>query len=156
MAIFIGHRVSNKVLEKHIRVYLHSYIQAFDASFVRWYSLFMFPSSKIKTALVLYSGGRDSSATALEMARLGYMVKLFTCQWGLSELVGPRGDSAPDIRHAELMGAFPKYIDPGNYLLVSRDCPSLWVRAVTRRRTLGTQSSWGLSRNISTLIAQSW
>ncbi|PIP03568.1 MAG: hypothetical protein COX54_02975 [Candidatus Yonathbacteria bacterium CG23_combo_of_CG06-09_8_20_14_all_46_18] len=80
MAIFIGHRVSNKVLEKHIRVYLHSYIQAFDASFVRWYSLFMFPSSKIKTALVLYSGGRDSSATALEMARLGYMVKLFTCQ----------------------------------------------------------------------------
>ncbi|PIQ31390.1 MAG: hypothetical protein COW61_03715 [Candidatus Yonathbacteria bacterium CG17_big_fil_post_rev_8_21_14_2_50_46_19] len=117
MAIFIGHRVSNKVLEKHIRVYLHSYIQAFDASFVRWYSLFMFPSSKIKTALVLYSGGRDSSATALEMARLGYMVKLFTCQWGLSELVGPRGDSAPDIRHAELMGAFPKYIDPDRAIM---------------------------------------
>ncbi len=41
-----------------------------------------------KKALVLYSGGRDSSSAAVQMAQAGYLVKLFTYQAGLSELVG--------------------------------------------------------------------
>lgn len=60
-----------------------------------------------KVALMLFSGGRDSSSAAIEMVRAGYAVKLFTYQAGLSELVGPRGDSAPDIRHRELLKVFP-------------------------------------------------
>jgi 7-cyano-7-deazaguanine synthase in queuosine biosynthesis len=60
--------------------------------------------------LVLYSGGRDSSATALEMARTGYDVTLFTYSDGNQELIGKHGDSAPDIRHAELMRVFPESI----------------------------------------------
>lgn len=39
------------------------------------------------------------------------MVKLFSCGTN-SELVGPHGDSAPDIRHSELLRAFPGNIDP--------------------------------------------
>ena len=62
--------------------------------------------------LVLYSGGKDSSATALEMARLGYYVTLFTFDDGTPEITGPHGDSAPGIRHQELMRAFPHKIDP--------------------------------------------
>ena len=65
-----------------------------------------------KTILVLYSGGRDSSATAAELVRLGWYVKLFTYQAGLLELTGYLGDSAPDIRHKELLRAFPGSIDP--------------------------------------------
>ncbi|MDE2399455.1 MAG: 7-cyano-7-deazaguanine synthase [Patescibacteria group bacterium] len=68
----------------------------------------MDPSKKV---LVLFSGGRDSSSVVIEMVRAGYYVKLFTYQGGLPELVGPRGDSAPDIRHMELMKVFPKNID---------------------------------------------
>lgn len=64
-----------------------------------------------KEALVLYSGGRDSSAASIELALAGYRVKLFTYQTGLGELTGPRGDSAPDIRHKELIKAFPGSID---------------------------------------------
>ncbi|MDO8659309.1 MAG: 7-cyano-7-deazaguanine synthase [Candidatus Parcubacteria bacterium] len=64
-----------------------------------------------KTVLVLFSGGRDSSSVAVEMIRAGYKVKLFTYQGGLPELVGPRGDSAPDIRHLELLKVFPKSLD---------------------------------------------
>lgn len=62
--------------------------------------------------LVLYSGGRDSSATTVEMAIKKNYVKLFTFQAGASELVGRLGDSAPEIRHKELLKAFPEYIDP--------------------------------------------
>ncbi|MHB0978163.1 MAG: 7-cyano-7-deazaguanine synthase [Minisyncoccota bacterium] len=65
---------------------------------------------KPKTALVLFSGGRDSSAAAVELAKQGYMVRLYTCQNG-SELCGPQGDSAPDIRHKELVKAFPDNIE---------------------------------------------
>lgn len=67
--------------------------------------------NSLKKVLVLFSGGRDSSSTVIEMVRAGYSVKLFTYQGGLPELVGLRGDSAPDIRHMELMKAFPKNID---------------------------------------------
>ncbi len=63
-----------------------------------------------KVALVLFSGGRDSSSAAIEMVRAGYTVKLFTYQAGLPELLGPRGDSAPDIRHGELLNIFPHSI----------------------------------------------
>ncbi len=62
-------------------------------------------------ALVLFSGGRDSSATAIEMVRQGYDVTLFTFNGGMLELRGDRGDSAPDIRHAELLNAFPNQIN---------------------------------------------
>lgn len=72
--------------------------------------------SKLKTALVLFSGGRDSSASAVELAKQGYMVKLFSCETG-SELAGPHGDSAPDIRHSELLRAFPNNIDPDRILV---------------------------------------
>lgn len=68
-------------------------------------------SSK-KEALVLFSGGRDSSAAAVEMIKAGYKISLFTFQAGLPELVGPKGDSAPDIRHAELLRAFPHQLSP--------------------------------------------
>ncbi|HEC33067.1 MAG TPA: hypothetical protein ENI63_02290 [Candidatus Kaiserbacteria bacterium] len=64
-----------------------------------------------KKVLVLFSGGRDSSSVAIEMARAKYLVKLFTYQAGSEELIGHRGDSAPDIRHAELLKAFPHHID---------------------------------------------
>ncbi len=64
-----------------------------------------------KRVLVLYSGGRDSSSVAIDMARQGYFVTLYTYQAGLPELVGLRGDSAPEIRHAELLKAFPQQID---------------------------------------------
>ncbi len=60
--------------------------------------------------LVLYSGGKDSSATAIEMAQKGHYVKLFTYQAGLPELTGRLGDSAPEIRHKELLKAFPENI----------------------------------------------
>jgi len=62
-----------------------------------------------KKALVLFSGGRDSSSAVVEMVRAGYSIRLFTYQ--MKELVGPRGDSAPDIRHLELINAFPNKID---------------------------------------------
>lgn len=64
-----------------------------------------------KETLVLFSGGRDSSATAIEMTRLGFQVNLFTYQAGLSELTGEQGDSAPNIRHKELLIALPESIN---------------------------------------------
>lgn len=63
-----------------------------------------------KKVLVTFSGGRDSSAAALELARDGYQVLLFTFQGGLSELTGHAGDSAPDIRHKEINKAYPNLI----------------------------------------------
>jgi len=46
------------------------------------------------------------------MARAGYRVKLFSCQWGTQELIGSSGDSSPNIRHQELIRAFPELVDP--------------------------------------------
>ncbi len=66
---------------------------------------------KTEEVLVLFSGGRDSSCAAVELAARGYKVRLYTYQAGLPELKGPLGDSAPDIRHRELIGAFPNNID---------------------------------------------
>lgn len=66
--------------------------------------------NKSKEILVLFSGGRDSSATAIEMARSGFQVNLFTYQAGLPELTGEQGDSAPNIRHKELFNTFPELI----------------------------------------------
>ena len=63
-----------------------------------------------KKVLVLFSGGKDSSATAIEMARAGYVAHLYTYQAGMPELSGPRGESAPDIRHQELLNVFPEKI----------------------------------------------
>ena len=70
-----------------------------------------------KKALVLFSGGKDSSATVVEMIRAGYNPVLFTFQIGKPELVGPKGDSAPDIRYFELMKAFPQRIFPERIIL---------------------------------------
>lgn len=67
--------------------------------------------SSSKKALVLFSGGKDSSATVIEMIRAGYNVTLFTFQLGKAEVIGPNGDSAPDIRHLELRKVFPQHID---------------------------------------------
>jgi len=67
--------------------------------------------NKFKEVLVLFSGGRDSSSAAVLLAKMGYKLKLFTCQAGPSELMGPLGDSAPDIRHKELIKVFPQSID---------------------------------------------
>ncbi len=63
-------------------------------------------------ALVLFSGGKDSSATAVELVKLGYEVTLLSCMIGQSELTGARGDSAPDIRMLEMLKAFPESIYP--------------------------------------------
>lgn len=60
-----------------------------------------------KRVLVTFSGGRDSSSVAVEMAKSGYLVTLYTYQAGAPELTGFLGDSAPDIRHKELLKAFP-------------------------------------------------
>lgn len=75
-----------------------------------------------KKALVLFSGGKDSSAAVVEMIRKGYTITPFTFQIGKGELVGPNGDSAPDIRYLELLKAFPQKIDKrvitgNNYLI---------------------------------------
>ena len=68
-------------------------------------------ANKSKEVLVLFSGGRDSSSVAVLLAKMGYKVKLFTCVAGPSELTGPFGDSAPDIRHKELIKVFSQNID---------------------------------------------
>lgn len=64
-----------------------------------------------KRVLVTFSGGRDSSSVAIEMVKSGYHVVLYTYQAGMPELTGFLGDSAPDIRHKELLKAFPGFID---------------------------------------------
>jgi 7-cyano-7-deazaguanine synthase in queuosine biosynthesis len=64
-----------------------------------------------KQVLVTFSGGRDSSSVAVEMAKQGYFITLYTYQAGMPELTGFLGDSAPDIRHKELLKAFPGLID---------------------------------------------
>jgi len=46
-----------------------------------------------------------------EQFKKSYRVILFTCEAGPSELTGPLGDSAPAIRHGELLNAFPNNID---------------------------------------------
>ncbi len=68
-------------------------------------------SGRSKEVLVLYSGGKDSSATAVELAVSGHQVTLFSCVAGPTELSGPKGDSAPDIRTHELLKAFPNNIN---------------------------------------------
>lgn len=67
--------------------------------------------NKQKGALVLFSGGRDSSATAIEMIKKDFYSTLFTYQAGLSELTGEQGDSAPSIRHKELISIFTESIN---------------------------------------------
>lgn len=63
-----------------------------------------------KRTLALFSGGRDSSAATIKMLKDGYEVILFTYQAGIPELTGDQGDSAPDIRHTELLRAFPEHV----------------------------------------------
>lgn len=64
-----------------------------------------------KRVLVTFSGGRDSSSVAVDMVERGYFVTLYTYQAGMPELTGFLGDSAPDIRHKELLKAFPGKVD---------------------------------------------
>lgn len=71
-----------------------------------------------KKALVLFSGGRDSSATVVEMIRAGYKVKLFT-YYEFPGIVGPNGDSASSIRYKELLNSFPKQIDPDRIIKIN-------------------------------------
>jgi 7-cyano-7-deazaguanine synthase in queuosine biosynthesis len=73
-----------------------------------------------KEALILYSGGRDSSAAIVEMIREGYLIKAFTLQ--LIELTGPNGDSAPDIRYQEIKKAFPEQVDADRFI-----CKNLYL-----------------------------
>lgn len=61
-------------------------------------------------ALVLFSGGKDSSAAAVALAVAGYQITLFSCVAGPTELTGPKGDSATDIRTHELAKSFPERI----------------------------------------------
>lgn len=68
-------------------------------------------TDKSGMTLVLFSGGRDSSSVAVKLAMSGYNIRLYTYQAGLSELAGPAGDSAPDIRHKELISMFPNQIE---------------------------------------------
>jgi len=70
-----------------------------------------------KKILVLFSGGKDSSATVVEIIRAGYKPILFTFQLGKAELMGSNGDSAPDIRHLELIKAFPQCVDSQRVIL---------------------------------------
>lgn len=70
-----------------------------------------------KKVLVLFSGGKDSSATMIEMIRVGYNVVPFTFQLGRPELFGPHGDSAPDIRYSELRKVFPEHVAPKRVVL---------------------------------------
>ncbi|MGB8815955.1 MAG: hypothetical protein WCC74_01795 [Minisyncoccia bacterium] len=71
-----------------------------------------------KIVLVLFSGGRDSSATVIEMIRAGYKVKLFT-YLEFPGIVGPNGDSPSSIRYKELLNAFPKYIDSDRVIKIN-------------------------------------
>lgn len=87
-----------------------------------------------KEVLVLFSGGRDSSSTVIEMARMGFKVTLFTYQAGLSELVGPRGDSAPDIRHKELLKLFPDLVNNDRVITTN----SYLIRKLAIERTNST------------------
>lgn len=78
-----------------------------------------------KEALVLFSGGRDSSSVVVKLALESYRIKLFTYQAGLPELTGTLGDSAPDIRQKELISIFSEQIDPhrvieGNTYLIRK------------------------------------
>lgn len=63
-----------------------------------------------KKVLVLFSGGKDSSATAIEMVRAGYDVQLFTYS-EYPGVTGPNGDSPSSIRHKELTNFSPDRID---------------------------------------------
>jgi len=71
-----------------------------------------------KKALVLFSGGRDSSAAAVEMIRAGYKVKLFTYS-EFPGIVGPNGDSPSSIRYKELLNSFPTQIDPDRVIRIN-------------------------------------
>lgn len=71
-----------------------------------------------KKVLVLFSGGRDSSATVIEMIRAGYKVKLFT-YLEFPGIVGPNGDSPSSIRYKELIDSFPKYIDSDRVIRIN-------------------------------------
>ena len=66
--------------------------------------------TKDKEGLILFSGGRDSSSAAVKLAIAGYKIRLFTYQAGFPELIGFLGDSAPNIRHQELLKAFGQNI----------------------------------------------
>ena len=63
-----------------------------------------------ETCLLLFSGGKDSSAAAVKMIQGGYNIILYTYQAGMEELTGNNGDSAPDIRNNELLKVFPEEI----------------------------------------------
>jgi len=71
-----------------------------------------------KMVLVLFSGGRDSSATVIEMIRAGYKVKLFT-YLEFPGIVGPNGDSPSSIRYKELLSSFSRYIDPDRVIRIN-------------------------------------
>lgn len=71
-----------------------------------------------KEALVLFSGGRDSSSAVVEMIRAGYQVKLFTYS-EFPGIVGPNGDSPSSIRYKELLNSFPKNIDSDRIIRIN-------------------------------------
>lgn len=86
-----------------------------------------------KEAVILYSGGRDSSAATIEMVRKGYFIKAFTLQ--LVELTGLKGDSAPDIRYQELKKVFTPQINENRFI-----CKNLYlIKKLAIDRTNSTE-----------------
>ncbi len=102
--------------------------------------------NSLKKVLVLFSGGRDSSATVVEMARQSYTVIPFTFQMGKGELIGINGDSAPDIRYLELLKLFPKNL--GERVITSN---SYLIRKIALEKTNSTHVVYPLALTLSFL-----
>ncbi len=87
----------------------------------------------LKKVIVLFSGGKDSSAAVVEMIRAGYRIKLFTYS-EFPGLVGPNGDSPSSIRYKELLNSFPQYIDTDRVIRIN----SYLVRKLAIEKTNST------------------